>query len=114
MGNPQHMDWLREGVNSWNARQRENFVAPQLDGEDVSRWIGGHEREDIRQISAQLKGINLSKANLRDSTLRDTDLRGSHFFTTDLTGAKLIGSQFDGSMFLDSQLPSAHLYESSS
>ena len=101
MANQQHMDWLREGVNSWNARLRENHFDPQLDGEDVSRWIGGHEREDIREISAQLRGINLSKANLRNSTLRDTDLSSSHFFTTDLTGAKLVGSRFDGSMVID-------------
>ena len=113
MGNKQHMDWLREGVSSWNARQGENFVDPQLDGEDVSRWIGGNEREDIREISAQMRGINLSKANLRNSTLRDTDLSGSHFFTTDLTGAKLIGSRFDGSMFFDSQLTRANLSSAS-
>ena len=109
MSNPQHMDWLREGVSSWNARQQKDFVAPQLDGEDVSRWIGGHEREDIRQISAQLRGINLSSANLRNSTLRDTDLSGSQFFTSDLTGAKLVGSRFDGSTFVDSRLIRANL-----
>ena len=113
MGNSQHMDWLKEGVSSWNARQGANFADPQLDGEDVSRWIGGHEREDIRQISAQLRGINLSKANLRNSTLRDTDLSGSHFFTADLTGAKLIGSRFEGSMFVDSQLTRADLMSAS-
>ena len=113
MANQQHMDWLREGVNSWNARLRENHFDPQLDGEDVSRWIGGHEREDIREISAQLRGINLSKANLRNSTLRDTDLSSSHFFTTDLTGAKLVGSRFDGSMFVDSQLTRASLMSAS-
>ena len=109
MGNQQHMDWLREGVGSWNTRQQEQPFAPQLNDEDLSRWIGGNEREDIREISAQLRGINLSKANLRNSTLRDTDLSGSHFFTTDLTGAKLIGSRFDGSMFIDSQLTRANL-----
>ena len=113
MGNQQHMDWLREGVSSWNARQRGNFVDPQLDGEDVSRWIGGNEREDIRVISAQLRGINLSKANLTNSTLRDTDLSGSHFGMADLTGAKLIGSRFDGSMFIDSQLTRANLMSAS-
>ena len=110
MANQQHMDWLREGVSSWNARA---LFGPQLDGEDVSRWIGGHEREDIRQISAQLRGINLSGANLSNSTLRDTDLSGSHFFTTDLTGAKLVGSRFDGSMFVDSQLTRANLMSAS-
>ena len=42
------MDWLREGVNSWNARLRENHFDPLVwtrsakTREDVSRWIGGH------------------------------------------------------------------------
>ena len=106
MGNQQHMDWLREGVGSWNTRQQEQPFAPQLNDEDLSRWIGGHDREDVRYISAHLKGINLSKANLTNSTLRDTDLSGSHFGIADLTGATLIGSRFDGSMFIDSQLTS--------
>ena len=113
MGNPQHIDWLREGVSSWNARQRENLVDPQLDGEDVSRLIGGHEREDIRQISAELRGITFVKTNLRKSTLRDTDLSGSQLFSTDLTGAKLIGSRFDGSTFFGSQLIRANLRSAS-
>ena len=113
MGNPQHMRWLKEGVGQWNARQGENFIEPQLDDEDVSRWLGGHEREDIRQISVQLRGINLSKANLRNSTLRDTDLSGSRFISTDLTGAKLTGSQFDGSMFAGSQFSGANLTSAS-
>ena len=109
MGNQQHLDWLKEGVNAWNTRRREEPFDPQLDGEDVSRWIGGHEREDIRQVSAQLRGINLSKANLKNSTLRDTDLSGSTFAIADLAGAKLFGSKFDGSMFIGSQLVGADL-----
>lgn len=70
MANPEHLDWLREGVRRWNDRRRQDSFEPELDSEDVSRKLGGHEREDIRNISVNLRGVNLAAANLTDSTLR--------------------------------------------
>ena len=56
MANPEHLNWLREGVGPWNERLRQHPFEPELGSEDVSRALGGHEREDIRQISVQPKG----------------------------------------------------------
>ena len=65
MANPEHVNWLREGVGPWNQRRRESPFDPNLGSEDISRRLGGHEREDIREISVNLRGINLSGADLR-------------------------------------------------
>ena len=110
MANPEHLDWLREGVNRWNDRRRQDPFDPDLSSEDVSRSLGGHEREDIRQISVNLKGVNLSGANLDDATLRDTDLRGAALLGTSMIRANLVGSDLSGSMGADSRLRGAKLH----
>ncbi len=99
MANPQHIAWLKEGVRSWNSRRQREPFDPDLSSEDISRALGGHEREDIREISVHLSGINLSGANLTDSTLRDTDLTSARFFMANLTRAKFAGSNFTGAQF---------------
>ena len=109
MANPEHLDWLREGVNRWNNRRRQDPFDPDLSSEDVSRALGGHEREDIRQISVNLKGVNLSGANLDDATLRDTDLRGAALLGTRMIRANLVGSDLSGSMGADTRLRGAKL-----
>ena len=109
MANPEHLDWLREGVNRWNNRRRQDPFDPDLSSEDVSRALGGHEREDIRQISVSLKGVNLSGANLDDATLRDTDLRGAALLGTRMIRANLVGSDLSGSMGADTRLRGAKL-----
>lgn len=109
MANPEHLDWLREGVSRWNNRRRQNPFDPDLSSEDVSRALGGHDREDIREISVNLKGVNLSNANLDDATLRDTDLRGSALVRTRMIRANLVGSDLSGSMGVESRLRGAKL-----
>ena len=109
MANSEHIDWLREGVASWNERRRRNPFTPDLNSEDISRQLGGHDREDIRQITVRLKGINLSGANLSDATLRDTDLTGAAFLGSKLIRATLIGSHFTGARFVGGSLRGAKL-----
>ena len=100
MANPQHIAWLKEGVGAWNTRRQSQHFDPDLSYEDVSRALGGHEREDIRQVSVRLRDVNLSGANLRNSTLRDTDLTAAKFYMADLSGANLTGSDFTGAHFI--------------
>ena len=112
MANSEHVDWLREGVASWNQRRRDDPFTPDLSSEDISRKLGGHDREDVRQISVDLKGINLSEANLSDATLRDADLTGAAFLESKLIGAKLMGSDFTGAMFVGGSIRGAQLRSS--
>ena len=109
MANPEHVNWLREGVGPWNNRRGQNPFDPNLSSEDISKALGGHEREDIRKISVNLKGINLSGADLSNSTLRDTDVTSAHFLGSNLINAKLIGSDLSGSMGVQTQCRNAKL-----
>ena len=100
MANPQHIAWLKEGARAWNTRRQSQRFDPDLSSEDISRALGGHDREDVRQISVHLRGVNLSGANLSNSTLRDTDLTGATFNMGNLANAKLTGSDFTGAQFV--------------
>ena len=110
MANSQHLCWLRGAVTSWNNRRKSNPFSPDLSSENLSRMLGGHEREDIREITVRLSGINLSGANLSNAMLRDTDLTGAAFLQAILTNANLIGSNFTQAMFVDSQLRNTKLH----
>ena len=100
MANPRHIAWLKEGMNSWNARRQRQRFDPDLSSEDISRVLGGHEREDIREISVDLSNINLSGADLSNSTLRDTNLTSAKFFMANLHNANLMGSDLTGAQFI--------------
>ena len=99
MANPQHIAWLKEGAIAWNSRRQSQPFDPDLSSEDISRALGGHECEDIRQISVRLRDVNFSGANLSNSTLRDTDLTAARFYMANLQNAKLQGSDFTGAQF---------------
>lgn len=96
MANREHLGWLQEGVTRWNARRQQDSSEPDLSSQDISRALGGHEREDIREISVNLRGVNLSAADLTDATLRDTDLRNSALHQTRMIRTKLMGSDLSG------------------
>ena len=100
MADPQHIAWLKEGASAWNARRQRQPFDPDLSNEDISRALGGHPREDIRQISVRLRDVNLSGANLSNSTLRDTDLTTAKFYMANLNNANLTGSDFTGAQFI--------------
>ena len=100
MANPQHIAWLKEGAGAWNARRQSQHFSPDLSNEDISRALGGHEREDIRQISVRLRDANLSGANISNSTLRDTDLTSAKFYMANLNNTNLAGSDFTGAQFI--------------
>ena len=110
MANPQHIAWLREGARAWNARRQSQRFDPDLSSEDISRALGGHEREDIREISVRLRDVNFSGANLSNSTLRDTDLTAAKFYMANLNNAKLVGSDLTGAQFVGGTSRSARFH----
>ena len=51
MGNPQHLVWLKEGVNSWNARRASQQFLPDFQSENISLALGGEERDFVHTSS---------------------------------------------------------------
>ena len=108
MGNPLHVSWLLEGVDSWNERRRQEKFAPYLSGEDLAAkllgagitdsdgrpnlswidlsdaWLSECNLENVKFIQA-----NLSGANLRASVLVGADLIAGNLSKSDLSNADL-------------------------
>ena len=104
MANPEHVAWLQEGVGTWNARRRSQPFQPDLQSANITRALGAQDREDIREIGAQMRGINLSLSNLKGATLRNIDFSGAMFAQADVSEASLMGSLFAGATFAGSIL----------
>ena len=88
MANSQHIEWLHEGVETWNKRRER--------GRDFT--------PDLR--NADLRSADLTNANLREADLRNADLRNKNLTNADLTLANLTSA---GLMWAD--LTSAKLFQ---
>ena len=133
MANPEHLEILKQGVEVWNRRRKENLeVKPNLTraelrganlrGANLSEvnligadligadLIGADLREaNLRE--ADLIGANLSEANLRGANLREADLSRAIFFLADLIGADLIGANLSEANLRKTNLSKADLSE---
>ncbi len=125
MANEQHIEWLLEGVEAWNARrEREDFV-PNLAGVNLYKKFQEAEKLDSNgQIP--LSGINLSScadpskadpisADLTDVYPSRASFTGGKIFrarpweTPSLTGAYLGNADLSGADLSGAALSSANL-----
>ena len=83
MANPEHVEWLREGVEAWNRRRRDSPFTPDLSGVKIADNVlappGLFEINNADEPSHDwggepLQGINLSKANLSSAMISYGDL----------------------------------------
>ena len=105
MANPEHLAWLREGIDRWNARRQSQTFQPDLESANISKVFGAEDRENIHSTQrAQARGINFSFANLRGSRLINIDFTGANLNMADLSGASLVNSVFTGAGFFETGL----------
>ena len=105
MGNPEHLAWLKEGVNAWNNRRATQPFHPDLQSENISLALGAEDREFIHSTQRpSARGINLSFTNLKGATLNNIDFSGANFNLADLSGASLIHSLFTHALFVQTKL----------
>ena len=130
MANPEHIQWLREGVDSWNASrlQADSFRHPDFfypDFKEVNLFSklqgSGYE---VRRVfpSAEgfvLDGINLNSGFFQDAQLPYFSLKGANFKKaqferallsgSDLSNAKLNGANLTGASLIYTNLQDANL-----
>ena len=76
MANPEHLEILNKGVETWNKWREENQkVIPDLSNANLR--------------GAKLRGAQLRDSNLCSSDLRDADLYGAMLSNAELGGANL-------------------------
>ena len=130
MPKPEHIQWLREGVDSWNARrlQADSFRHPDFfypDFREVNLFSklqgSGYE---VRRVfpSAEgfvLDGINLNNGFFRDAQLSYFSFKGANFekalferallTLSDLSNANLQGANLTGALLSLANLQGANL-----
>ncbi|MXW80375.1 MAG: FRG domain-containing protein, partial [Gemmatimonadetes bacterium] len=92
MANPQHIQWLKEGVSAWNKRRESATFKPDLSSHDFGgrtlfETNRGRERDHWERVP--LRGIDLRDANLAHADLRVVDLSEASLYYANLTGASL-------------------------
>ena len=75
MGNPQHLDWLLEGVKAWNARRLREAFRPDFEQVDIRQAFSDAGKLDSGGL------IPLRGADLGGADLWGADLRGAHLRT---------------------------------
>ena len=119
MANPQHIEWLLEGVEAWNARVENREIGlPDFSGADIYLAFRAAGKIDhnarIPLIGANLMGADFTGANLYLADLTDANLKGANFngadlIEADLTNAWLIDATLKDAVCCDAYLNGAYL-----
>ena len=118
MANPNHITWLLEGVEAWNARRKREDFLPD--------FVGANIYEEFQKAGKLNKNghiplarINLSKANFLESSLSSrfktsgADLRYANLHSANLQNAQLVNSKLDGAVLIGARLGNANLLATS-
>ena len=129
MADPQHVEWLLEGVDSWNAKRVNGDVwDPDFSGADLMTifrqagkiqpnegvLLNGPNLDGVDLTSANLSGVKLNHASLKDARLtrailRDGSFPGSSFVGANVAGANLSNADLYGADFRNAKLQMANL-----
>ena len=101
MANEQHLEWLLEGVGSWNAKRRtqefHSLAESDLVGADLQK--------------AHLASADLGAADLRDAILVEANLNHAHLIGTILVRADLRKANLESAVLVGANLREANLSE---
>ncbi len=89
MANPQHIEWLKEGVEAWNARRQSDDFVPDLSRVNIFEELTGIQDDYLLADPFDLSGIDLRQSNLRSSLWVNVIL---HY--ADFSGSNLRNSRF--------------------
>jgi uncharacterized protein YjbI with pentapeptide repeats len=132
MANQEHLDILKQGVETWNQWRKDHWmdIKPDLSSAnlrngrlyDIELTRANLSRANLHKAElsrAFLTWADLSKADLSEAFLQDAklayadlngaDLRGAKFYNAFLQGAKLHKADLRGATFWDADLRGADL-----
>ena len=132
MPNPEHIAWLLEGVESWNARRDKEIFNPDFENADLRQEFETNgmlspegliplDRANLlfanffraRLTCANLRNADLSFAKLAEADLSYTNLTGANLSHAYVTDANLEGAALTGTDLYSTEPWTAILYEPS-
>ena len=106
MADKEHLDLVRQGVGTWNEwREKHPEVTPDLGG-------GNLVKADLRGadlLRVNLERANLTRAVLNDASLQGANLRGARLLEAELLGANLSEADLSQADLIGSKLMGANL-----
>lgn len=119
------MDWLREGLDSWNRRREEQDFIPHFNGADLKEKLQGAPYpsqketldlglrglffEHIIGRGPSLEGIDLNRASFRQASLSYLGLKKANLANARLQKAQLIGADLRDANLTGADLSGANL-----
>ena len=114
MADQEHIQWLLEGVESWNKRRSQVGFVPDFSGVGLyEAFQTAGKLDDDENIP--LAGFDLRHANFVDSRLStpfttgSADLRNANLWSADLRGAVLTNARLDGAVLVGARLNGTNL-----
>ena len=128
MANPEHVKWLLEGAETWNARyweQRKNNLGFKPDFSETDLWdvfrnsgrLDDNTGPDLSDFtlqyanfqnarigSATLNGSNLHRADFRSASIYDSKMINTDLYGADFRGARIWLTDFTGAKLRDAKL----------
>ena len=104
MADQNHVSWLHEGVEAWNARRSSTDFVPDLSGVRLDPAGAGLES------LTDLKSYNFEKANLQDAILIGVDFSESNLANADLRRVSACNVRFCNAMLGGANLHQARLF----
>ena len=114
MADPEHIERLKAGVQTWNAWRIENhIVRPDFsDANFGGADLGGAVHLEADLSKAVLRGAFLIRANFSGAELHGAQLGWANFRGADLDGANFGGAELFSTIFADTNLSQVEgLYE---
>ena len=93
VADPQHIEWLLEGVDAWNSRRVSMPFAPFLMNADI---YGEFNKRGMLDHNGR---VRLNRFDLRDANLAGSDLRNTDFSEAVLRRSKLYSARLDDTDF---------------
>lgn len=105
LANKQHIEWLCEGVDSWNERRKHQDFEP-----DFEEIVIPDEIQDL-SYGDSFEGINLENANFRNAFLVDINLEKANLKNARFQGAGLFGVNLSEAILIRANFTDAMLYD---
>jgi len=106
MANPEHVEILKQGVNTWNHWRR---VSPDIIPDLTNAALSDLELICADLVNANLSGASLGRAWLISAKLRNANLSKAYLDYADLTGAFLTNVNLSGASMRHAILREARL-----
>ena len=121
MANDQHIEWLKEGVDAWNRRRREDHFVPDLSGINFVRDVVDRALSNfilkrdgppsVKFDMPQLQRLNLDGADLSRTRIEYVNLSGSILSRTNLQETRLRGVFLNKAAMINARLDRASIMQ---